>query len=105
MMSPWPAEYLDDYDDPAEAAERYVNHVWASPDANIQHYLVLRDLGKYLAEMVGRDNGPKWNEALRLRLAATIRDVLGWETWRGKVEPGLWPQKLQEFGLPDQFAQ
>ncbi len=104
MMSRGPAEDLDDYEHAAEAAERYVNHVWASPDANIQHYLVLRDLGKYLAEMVGRDNGPKWNEALRLRLAATIRDVLGWETWRGKVERGLRSQDRQEFWLADQVA-
>src|SRR5260370_34809302 len=57
MMSRGPAEDLDDYEHAAEAAERYGNHGWASPDANIQHSLGLRELGKYLAELGGRDDG------------------------------------------------
>ena len=105
MLADGPAEKLDDYEHAGEATERYVNHVWASPDAGTQHYLALRDLGKYLDEMAERDGDlPKWDAALRLRLAATIQDILHWETWREKVERGLRSQDRYEFWLADQVA-
>ncbi|HEX5413405.1 MAG TPA: hypothetical protein VFZ27_16250 [Terriglobia bacterium] len=86
-----PAESIDDYENAAEAAESYVNHVWSSRGIDLRHFLAVDDLLRYAEDAARKDGRSRrgWNEEREGQIRALCKDILRREVWDGMVREGL----------------
>jgi hypothetical protein len=101
MIAGGPGEDIDDYEHAPEAAERYVDRVWAERALGLEHFLALVDLRRYLDDAGGKS---RWSGEARERVLAVIQDSLARPEWRAQAEQGLRSGDRRQFAFADQAA-
>lgn len=91
LIAGGPAEGIDDYEHAADAAEAYVNHVWADRGLDLRHFLTVDDILRYVDDPAKKDARLRrsWTEKCEGQIRTMCKDILSLELWRDLVYQGL----------------